>query len=252
MLYDLVYGVFMISILYISADLLSKYNKGEISNNKDLSMFFMEKGFKALKIYNKTKNKTLKFVKKCKKKKENIDDSECNETYKVLFIGEDGYYFKGLFDFFEKEIYLENSDSLEEHKKFSNIFILNKEKKCYVQFDLDELDIKNEENIEKIKNKINGVFHSSKLFINSQITFTNDNKEEEYDINEHLNKYFCAGNKILGLDFMKYFMLEHYDTSIPDAYELSIMDKNIVMLNLNNKDNIEIIKNDDEITYKKI
>jgi len=252
MLYDLVYGVFMISLLYISADLLSKYNNGEISNNEDLSMFFMEKGFKALKIYNKTKHKTLKFVKKCKKNKENIDDSERNETYKVLFIGEDGYYFKGLLDFSEKEIYLENSDSLEEHKNFSNIFILNKERKCYVQFDLDELDVKNEENIEKIKNKINGVFHSSKLFINSQINFTNDNKEEDYDINEQLNKYFCAGNKILGLDFMKYFMLEHYDTCIPDVYELSIMDKNIVMLDLNSKDKIEIIKNDDEITYKKI
>jgi hypothetical protein len=30
------------------------------------------------------------------------------------------------------------------------------------------------------------------------------------------------------------------------------MDKNIVMSELNNKDNIEIIKNNDEITYKKI
>jgi hypothetical protein len=59
MLYDFVYGVFMISLLYISADLLNKYNSGEISNNEDLSMFMMEKGFKALKIYNKTKLKTL-------------------------------------------------------------------------------------------------------------------------------------------------------------------------------------------------
>ncbi len=130
MLYDFVYGVFMISLLYISADLLNKYNRGEISNNEELSMFLMEKGFKALKIYNKTKLKTLKFVKKCKKKKtEKIDDSEYNETYKISFIGENGDYFKGLLDFSEKEIYLENNDNLEENKKFSIIFIFNKEKK---------------------------------------------------------------------------------------------------------------------------
>tara|TARA_B100001142_G_scaffold173604_1_gene173154 strand:+ start:570 stop:1331 length:762 start_codon:yes stop_codon:yes gene_type:complete len=253
MLYDFVYGVFMISLLYISADLLNKYNRGEISNNEELSMFLMEKGFKALKIYNKTKLKTLKFVKKCKKKKtEKIDDSEYNETYKISFIGENGDYFKGLLDFSEKEIYLENNDNLEENKKFSIIFIFNKEKKCYVQFDLDELDIKNEENIEKMKNKIKDVEYSSKLFINSQITFTNNDKEEEYDINEYLSKYFCAGNKILSSQFLKYFMNEHYDVAIPETYILSVMDKNIVMMELNNKDNIEIFKDDDEITYKKI
>jgi len=254
MLYDFVYGVFMISLLYISADLLNKYNNGEISNNEELSMFMMEKGFKALKIYNKTKLKTLNLVKKCKRKNvvKDVDDSEYSKTYKILFIGENGNYFKGLIDFSEKEIYLETNDILEENKKFSLIYILNKEKKCYVQFNLDELDIKSEENIEKIKNKIKDVEYSSKLFINSQITFKGDDKEEEYDINEYLNKYFCCGNKILSSTFMKYFMIEHFDTSIPDDYVLSIMDKNIVMLELNNKDNIEIIKNNDEITYKKI
>jgi len=254
MLYDFVYGVFMISLLYISADLLNKYNNGEISNNEDLSMFMMEKGFKALKIYNKTKLKTLNLVKKCKRKNFEKDEteSEYGKTYKILFIGENGNYFKGLIDFSEKEIYLETNDNLEENKNFSLIYILNTEKKCYVQFDLDELDIKKEENIEKIKNKIKDVEYSRKLFINSQITFKGGDKEEEYDINEHLSKYFCTGNKILSLHFMKYFMIEHFDTSIPDDYVLSIMDKNIVMSELNNKDNIEIIKNNDEITYKKI
>ena len=31
-------------------------------------------------------------------------------------------------------------------------------------------------------------------------------------------------------------MIEHYETSIPDDYNLSVMDKNIVMLDLTNKD----------------
>ncbi len=256
MLYDLVYGVFMISLLYISVDLLSKYNRGEISNNEQLTLFFMEKGFKALKIYNKTRAKTLKFVKKCKKHNNNdmrdMIETTNNDTYKVTFIGENGYYFKGLLDFSEKEIYLENNGTLEENKEFSDIFIFNKEKKCYIQISKDELNIKNEENIKKIRDKIKEAEHFKKLFINSQIVYSKENQEKEHDITDELSKYFCDGNKILNRNFLKYFMIEHYETRIPDDYNLSVMDKNIVMLDLTNKDNIEIFKNDEEITYKKI
>lgn len=257
MLYDFVYGVFMISLLYISVDLLSKYNKGEISNNEQLSMFFMEKGFKALKIYNKTRAKTLDIVKKCKKRKIEDDirdmiDTKNNDTYKITFVGEDGYYFKGLLDFSEKDIYLENNGTLEENKDFTDIFIYNKDKKCYIQIDKDDLSIVTDENVKRLKEKVDNTPSFSKLFINSQVIFSIDGEEKEYDITDELSKYFCAGNKVLNKRFLKYFMVEHYETLIPDEYNISIMDKNIVMLDLTNKDNIEIIKKNEEITYKKI
>ena len=258
MLYDFVYGVFMISLLYISVDLLSKYNKGEISNNEQLSMFFMEKGFKALKIYNKTRAKTLKLVKKCKKNKHDDDvmrdiiNTASDDTYKVTFIGENGYYFKGLLDFSEKEIYLENNGTLEENKEFHDIFIFNKEKKCYIQLSKDELNIKDDENIKTIRNKVKDTEHFNKLFINSQIVYSKENKKKDHDITDELSKYFCDGNKIVNKNFMKYFMIEHYEKKIPDDYNLSVMDKNIVMLDLTNKDNIEIFKKDEEITDRKI
>ena len=61
MLGDLVYGVFMISVLYISADLMKKYKTGLIQNNTDLAMYFVKKSFRVLKIYKKTKNNTHLF-----------------------------------------------------------------------------------------------------------------------------------------------------------------------------------------------
>ena len=45
-------------------------------------------------------------------------------------------------------------------------------------------------------------------------------------------------------------MLEYYDKEISGNYTISVMDKNIVMETINEKQYVDIFKKDDEITYK--
>ena len=95
---DLIYGVFMISVLYISADLMKKYKTGIIKNNTDLAMYFAKKSFKALKMYKKTKNNTKFMLDRCLKK-ENMDkygyelDNEVDE-YKLVCMCKNGKMYK--------------------------------------------------------------------------------------------------------------------------------------------------------------
>ena len=250
MLGDLIYGVFMISVLYISADLMKKYKSGIIKNNTDLAMYFAKKSFKALKFYKKTKNSTKQILNKCIKQNNVIEHCNNNiEEYKLVCMSNNGNMIKALLMFEDDKLYLEeNSNSIMNIiNNDSNplLMIFNKEKDKVMQINAEDFDITDKEKIFKIKNKIDNVEHDEKLFINVQLIM-----DKEYDISDHMIKYYTEGNTIFNKIFLEYFMTEYYEEYMEKEYEISIMDKNIVMETIKNNQEIKIYKKDDEMVYK--
>jgi hypothetical protein len=248
---DLIYGVFMISVLYISADLMKKYKKGDIKNNADLAMYFAKKSFKAVKIYNRTRKNTNKLLNKCLKNKTIKQRQKRNteEIYKLVCMSDSGDMYKALVIYTENDVYLKkNNHNISEILKNDSkplMLMFNKEKTNVVQINVVDFDITNKEKMLLLKNKIDNIEHDEKLFVNVQCTLG-----EDYDITDAMKKYYCEGNKIFSREFMNYFMLEYYNKEINDEYVLSVMDKNIVMESIKNTQYIDILKEDDEIIYK--
>ena len=214
MLGDLIYGVFMISVLYISADLMKKYKAGLIQNNTDLAMYFAKKSFKALKMYKKTKNNTALILNRCMKQKDVVEyyhNNDSNiEEYKLVCMGKSGMMYKALVIFEYDKIYLEeNSNSIINILKNDSdpmLMIFNKEKNKVMQINVVDFDITNKEKMFELKNKIDNVEHDEKLFINVQLIMN-----EEYDISEQMKKYCTEGNTIFNKVFLEYFMAEYYE-----------------------------------------
>ena len=203
MFIDLIYGMFMISVLYISADLIKKYKTGMIKNNSDLAMYFAKKTFKALKMYNKTKKNTNILFKKClknnnKKNSKHVEKNE--EVYKMVCMTNKGYMYKVLLVYAEDKIYLEDNENV--YSTENNIqnkiyhmlkddnepsmFIFNKKRDKAVKINLIDFDITNFEKMMEIKNKVDTIEEDDKLFVNVQIKI-----DKDYDITDAMEKYYC-------------------------------------------------------------
>merc|ERR1712166_849620 len=64
-------------------------------------------------------------------------------------------------------------------------------------------------------------------------------EKEEYDLNNLVEKYYVSGNVILNKDFIKFIVPEIED--LKEDYKINIIDKEIVMFELNNNNSIEIV-----------
>ena len=80
----------------------------------------------------------------------------------------------------------------------------------------------------------------NKLFLNIELVIN----ENEYDLNSIVNKYCVSGNNILSIDFLRYILHDYLEVELENEdYKINIIDKNIVMFDINKNNSISIIEN---------
>ena len=251
MFYDLIYNGCIISGAYLSLELLGKYNKNEIKNMDDVKQYLMFKGFNILNFYNKGKRHFNDFLKRCESEEEDYDE-DYKDTYKIVLLNNKNEIIKGLLVYENEEDYYledENDELYNNIENAKNIFISNYNDNKYIQIKNDELDFNDDEKIMNIlRKKIENIKYDTKIFLNVQLL----NGDNEHDLNHILDKYYVVSNKILNKNFIKFILKEENILSeeLNENYKINIIDKNVTMVELNEKQGVEIFEEDNEIKYK--
>lgn len=73
-------------------------------------------------------------------------------------------------------------------------------------------------------------------------------EKEKMDIHEYISYYYISENNLFNKYFMKYYMKKWYNKGLCDNYKINIIDKNIKLLILDEKDNLFLKDNN----YEKI
>lgn len=252
MFYDLIYNGCIISGAYLSLELLGKYNKNEIKNMDDIKKYLMFKGLDILNIYNKSKRYLNDFLKRCQSEEEDDNEEENKDTYKIVLLNDKNEIIKGLLIYENEEDYYledENDELYNNIKNAKNIFISNYNDNKYIQIKNDELDFNDDEKImNSLRKKLENIKYDTKIFLNVQLL----NGDNEHDLNHILDKYYVVGNKILNKNFIEFILKEEdiMNEELNENYKINIIDKNVTMIELNEKQNIEIFEEEDEIKYK--
>ena len=251
MFYDLIYNGCIISGAYLSLELLGKYNKNEIKNMDDIKKYLMFKGLDILNIYNKSKRYLNDFLKRCQTE-EDDNEEENKDTYKIVLLNNKNEIIKGLLIYENEEDYYledENDELYNNIENAKNIFISNYNDNKYIQIKNDELDFNDDEKImNSLRKKLENIKYDTKIFLNVQLL----NGDNEHDLNHILDKYYVVGNKILNKNFIEFILKEEdiMNEELNENYKINIIDKNVTMIELNEKQNIEIFEEEDEIKYK--
>jgi hypothetical protein len=237
MIYDLLYNGVLLSSVYLGFDLLNEYKKEQLKTSEDLKIYFALKGIKLLKLYNYTARNITSVINRCKLKEEEIEE---NDNYKIVVLRNDGEVSKSLLCFEgESDFYIENYEDLEEcleNNEAKYIYISKEDDENFLQINPDEL--KEDETILQLKEKLENIVNK-KLFLNVQLIINN----EEYDLNNIISKYCIVGNDILCIDFLKYILLDNLDLVLENEdYKINIIDKNIVMFDMDKNNYIRITK----------
>lgn len=252
MFYDLIYNGCIISGAYLSLELLGKYNKNEIKNMDDVKQYLMFKGLDILNIYNKSKRYLNDFLKRCQPEEEDDNEEENKDTYKIVLLNDKNEIIKGLLIYEnEEDYYLEDENDVlyNNIENAKNIFISNYNDNKYIQIKNDELDFNDDEKImNSLRKKLENIKYDTKIFLNVQLL----NGDNEHDLNHILDKYYVVGNKILNKNFIEFILKEEdiMNEELNENYKINIIDKNVTMIELNEKQNIEIFEEEDEIKYK--
>jgi hypothetical protein len=252
MFYDLIYNGCIISGAYLSLELLGKYKKNEIKNMDDIKKYLMFKGLDILNIYNKSKRYLNDFLKRCKTEEEDNNEEENKDTYKIVLLNNKNEIIKGLLIYENEEDYYledENDELYNNIENAKNIFISNYNDNKYIQIKNDELDFNDDEKImNSLRKKLENIKYDTKIFLNVQLL----NGDNEHDLNHILDKYYVVGNKILNKNFIEFILKEEdiMNEELNENYKINIIDKNVRMIELNEKQNIEIFEEEDEIKYK--
>lgn len=251
MFYDLIYNGCIISGAYLSLELLGKYKKNEIKNMDDIKKYLMFKGLDILNIYNKSKRYLNDFLKRCQTE-EDDNEEENKDTYKIVLLNNKNEIIKGLLIYENEEDYYledENDELYNNIENAKNIFISNYNDNKYIQIKNDELDFNDDEKImNSLRKKLENIKYDTKIFLNVQLL----NGDNEHDLNHILDKYYVVGNKILNKNFIEFILKEEdiMNEELNENYKINIIDKNVRMIELNEKQNIEIFEEEDEIKYK--
>jgi len=251
MFYDLIYNGCIISGAYLSLELLGKYKKNEIKNMDDIKKYLMFKGLDILNIYNKSKRYLNDFLKRCQTE-EDDNEEENKDTYKIVLLNNKNEIIKGLLIYENEEDYYledENDELYNNIENAKNIFISNYNDNKYIQIKNDELDFNDDEKImNSLRKKLENIKYDTKIFLNVQLL----NCDNEHDLNHILDKYYVVGNKILNKNFIEFILKEEdiMNEELNENYKINIIDKNVTMIELNEKQNIEIFEEEDEIKYK--
>jgi hypothetical protein len=233
MIYDLLYNGVLLSSVYLGFDLLNEYKKEQLKTGEDLKIYFALKGIKLLNWYNYTARNITSVINRCKLKEEEIEDN-----YKIVVLRNDGEISKSLLCFEgESDFYIENYEDLDEcleKDEAKYIYISKNEDEKFLKINPDEL--KDDETILQLKEKLENIVNK-KLFLNVQLIINN----EEYDLNNIISKYCIVGNDILSIDFLKYILLDNLDLELENEdYKINIIDKNIVMFDIDKNNYISI------------
>lgn len=238
MVMEIIYNSLLLSSVYIGFDLINKYKTQEITTNDDIKMYFVFKGMKMLNMVNYTKRTITNFINSCSsndEKEEEIDEN----IYKIVIIKKDNNIAKCLLCYEEDDYYFEddecNIDNILKNDETKLIFITKtavRENEKFLQ--LQPTDLK--ENILDLKKKLQNI-NDKKLFLNIQLSIN----DEEYDLNKIVNKYCVSGNNILSLDFLRYILQDYFEIELEnEEYKINIIDKNVVMFEINKNNNIQI------------
>ena len=238
MVMEIIYNSLLLSSVYIGFDLINKYKTQEITTNDDIKMYFVFKGMKMLNMVNYTKRTITNFINSCSsndEKEEEIDEN----IYKIVIIKKDNNIAKCLLCYEEDDYYFEddecNIDNILKNDETKLIFITKTaehENEKFLQ--LQPTDLK--ENILDLKKKLQNI-NDKKLFLNIQLSIN----DEEYDFNKIVNKYCVSGNNILSLDFLRYILQDYFEIELEnEEYKINIIDKNVVMFEINKNNNIQI------------
>ena len=238
MVMEIIYNSLLLSSVYIGFDLINKYKTQEITTNDDIKMYFVFKGMKMLNMVNYTTRKITNFINSCSsndEKEEEIDEN----IYKIVIIKKDNNISKCLLCYEEDDYYFEDGEcdieNILKNDETKFIFITKtavRENEKFLQ--LQPSDLK--ENILDLKKKLQNI-SDKKLFLNIQLSIN----DEEYDLNKIVNKYCVSGNNILSLDFLRYILQDYFEIELEnEEYKINIIDKNVVMFEINKNNNIQI------------
>ena len=250
MFYELIYNGCLISGTFLSLKLLGKYKKKEIQNMNDVKNYLMFKGMDILNFYNKSKRHLNDFLKRCQKVEEQYQE-DYKDTYKIVLFNKNNEIIKGLLIYEDDEDYYledDNDELCNNIKNAKNIYISNYNKKKYIEIKQDELDFNDNEKIMiSLRKKLENIKYDTKVFLNVQLL----NNGKEIDLNHILDKYYVVGNEILNKNFIEFILKEeNIIEELNDIYKINIIDKNVTMIELNEKQSIKIFEEEDEIKYK--
>lgn len=234
MIYDLLYNSVLLSTVYFGFDLLNKYKNDEIKTKEDIKYYFALKGIKVLNLYNFTTRNVRELINNCKE-----DEDEEEDVYKIVLLRKDGFVSKFLLYFeYESDFYITDYEDLiecleNEESKYIYISKNNDDEK-FLQINPDEL--KEDDAILQLKEKLENI-ENKKLFLNVQMIVD----EKEYDLNNFVRKYCVTGNNILSIDFLKHILQDNLEIELEtEDYKINIIDKNIVMFDINKSNSISI------------
>ena len=234
MIYDLLYNGVLLSTVYFGFDLLNKYKNDEIKTKEDIKYYFALKGIKVLNFYNFTTRNVRELINNCKE-----DEDEEEDVYKIVLLRKDGFVSKFLLYFeYESDFYITDYEDLiecleNEESKYIYISKNNDDEK-FLQITPDEL--KEDDAILQLKEKLENI-ENKKLFLNVQMIVD----EKEYDLNNFVRKYCVTGNNILSIDFLKHILQDNLEIELEtEDYKINIIDKNIVMFDINKNNSISI------------
>lgn len=239
MLYELLYNCVLISGTYFTFDIFGKIQQQQITNINDVKMYFVFKGVNMLNLYNSCKKDIDTVVSLCRKKEN--DDNESDDEYKLVMIKNNGSVLKFLLQYENDVFFLKNKDECLDNVK--TIFLTNKHNKRFIQIDNSEIV---DGRLKSLKNKLENVNADDKLFLNVQLI----NGEDNLDLNHILNKYYVVGNKIMDKSFLEYILSENYDVPLVENYKLTMIDKDILMFDIDNSKGIEVTEEDGLVKYK--
>jgi len=234
MIYDLLYNGILLSTVYFGFDLLNKYKNEEIKTKEDIKYYFALKGIKVLNFYNCATRNVRGLINNCKD-----DEGEEEDVYKIVLLRKDGFVSKFLLYFeCESDFYITDYEDLMEcleNEESKYIYISkNKDDEQFLQVNPDEL--KEDDTILQLKEKLENI-ENKKLFLNVQMIVD----EKEYDLNNFVRKYCVTGNNILSIDFLKHILQDNLEIELEtEDYKINIIDKNIVMFDINKNNSISI------------
>ena len=66
--------------------------------------------------------------------------------------------------------------------------------------------------------------------------------DEKIDIHEHISKYYVENNELFSKTFVKYYLRKYYKKDLNETYKINIIDKNIKLISINEKQWITLTK----------
>jgi len=236
MIYDLLYNGLLLSTVCLGFDLLDKYKNDKIKTKNDIKIYFALKGIKVLNAYNNVSRKLTEIITNCKHNE--CEDETLEDVYKIVVLTDDGVFKCLLCYENDEDFYIENNEDLEKCLENDNakFIYISKKGNNEVFLEIKQDELKDDETILQLKEKLENI-KRKKLFLNVQLIVN----EKEYDLNDIVSKYCVTGNNILSIDFLKHILEDDLELELENQeYKINIIDKNIVMFDIDKINSITI------------